>query len=290
MNEHGFNEDYAQIGDVRLHYVTAGTGERLIILLHGFPEFWYSWRSQLEALSDRFTVVAPDLRGYNLSGKPANISDYKTEKIVDDVIGLMRHLGREQAGIVGHDWGAAIAWRLAQQHPESVWKLAAMQVPPFSVWRKNKSLRQFLASWYMFFFQIPVLPELLMRRNDFALLARLMRGSAAQGWVFTNEVLAEYKKAWREEGALTAAVNYYRANFPLLAKNKSGGGNDKITVPTLFIYGERDTAVLPETVKNVQDAIDAKFVEVRIFNAAHWVQQEAATEVNDALREFFSED
>jgi epoxide hydrolase 4 len=288
--QNNFIDGYAQIGDVRLHYVKAGAGERLIVLLHGFPEFWYSWRSQLEALSGRFTVVAPDLRGYNLSDKPANIADYRLDKIIDDITGLIRHLGFEQAAIVGHDWGAVVAWRLAYQHPEYVWRLAAMQVPPPEVWRKNMSFKQFLASWYMLFFQIPVLPELLMKINDFALLERTMKSSAAQGWVFTNEVIEQYKKSWREDNALTAMVNYYRANLPLVPKDKSETTYEKIKAPTLFIYGERDTAILPATVKNVQDAIEAKFVEVRIFNAGHWVQQEAADEVNDALLEFFAED
>lgn len=290
MSENDWREDYAQIGDVRLHCVTAGAGERLIILLHGFPEFWYSWRSQLEALSDKFTVVAPDLRGYNLSGKPAGIAEYRMEKLIDDVTGLIRHFGREQAAIVGHDWGAAIAWRLAEQHPEYVWKLAAMQVPPGAVWRRNSSFKQLLTSWYMYFFQLPLLPELLLKFNDFAVMERAMKTSAAQGWVFTNEIIEKYKKSWREENAVTGMLNYYRANLSLRSQMRRDGdsGSAKITVPTLFIYGERDTAILPATVKNVQDAVAAKFVEVRIFNAGHWVQQEAATEVNDALHEFFS--
>ena len=148
-----FND--AQIGGVKIHYATAGTGDKLVILLHGFPEFWYSWRHQLVALSEDYTVVAPDMRGFNLSDKPKNVADYDIDKVVDDVTGLINHFGRKNAAVIGHDWGASVAWTLAMKHPEYLWKLGALQVPPPAVLRKNMSLRQFLASWYMFFFQIP---------------------------------------------------------------------------------------------------------------------------------------
>jgi epoxide hydrolase 4 len=109
--------DFAQIGGVRLHYAKAGTGDRLVILLHGFPECWYSWRHQLIALSDQYTVVAPDLRGFNLSDKPKAVRDYAVEKVADDVLGLIRHFGRERAAVIGHDWGAGVAWYLGFNHP-----------------------------------------------------------------------------------------------------------------------------------------------------------------------------
>jgi len=280
--------DYAQIGGVKLHYATAGNGEKLIILLHGFPEFWYSWRRQITALSDEYTVVAPDMRGYNLSDKPANVSDYQIDKLVDDVTGLIRHFGREQAAIVGHDWGASVAWATAQKHPEFVWKLCALQVPPISVWQKNQTVKQFLASWYMFFFQIPRLPEWLMSRNDFAILAGGLKNSTAERGVFSDEDIAEYKKAWSQPRALTSALNYYRANIlkRLFSKPSTEA---KIKVPTLFIYGEKDTAVLPESVRDIGEVIDAPYQEIRIPDAGHWVQQEAAEIVTDSLGEFLAE-
>jgi len=280
--------DYAQIGGVKLHYATAGDGEKLVILLHGFPEFWYSWRHQIIALSDEYTVVAPDMRGYNLSDKPPRVADYEINNLVDDVCGLIRHFGREQAAVVGHDWGATVAWAVALKNPEHVWKLCAMQVPPISVWRKNQTVKQFLASWYMFFFQIPALPEWLMRRNDYAILANALKKGTIERGVFTDEDIAEYKKSWREDGALTSAVNYYRANIlkRFFGKNSL---ETKIKVPTLFIYGEKDTAILPETVAGVHEAVDAPYSEIRIPDAAHWVQQEAAEIVTDSLREFLGE-
>lgn len=277
--------DYAQIGDVKLHYATAGDGEKLVVLLHGFPEFWYSWRKQIVALSDEYTVVAPDLRGYNLSDKPENVSDYEIDKLVDDVTGLINELGYKKAYIVGHDWGAGVAWAVAATHPEYVERLVAMQVPPPSVWKKNQTLNQFLASWYMFFFQIPKLPEWLMRQNNYKGLADGLRKSTAEKGVFSDEEIAEYKKAWSEDGALTGALNYYRANIFKRMFGKSS--NQKIKVPTLFIYGEKDHAVLPETVQNVGDFIDAEYEEIRIPESGHWVQQEAPQAVTDSIREFF---
>jgi pimeloyl-ACP methyl ester carboxylesterase len=280
--------DFAQIGGVRLHYATAGTGARLVVLLHGFPEFWYSWRHQLAALSDEYTVVAPDMRGYNLSDKPTNVSDYEAEKLADDVTGLIRHFGREQAAVIGHDWGATVAWTIAAKHPEYLWKLGALQVPPIAVWRKNQTLKQFLASWYMFFFQIPALPEFLLKANDYALLANALKSTTAEKGVFTDEDIAEYKRAWSEPFAVTAMLNYYRANIlkRFLSKPETP---PKIKVPTVFIYGEKDTAVLPETVKGVGEMIDAPYEEFRIPTSAHWVQQEASEAVTEILREFLAE-
>src|SRR3712207_1281448 len=166
---------YAQIGGVRLHYAERGGGGRLVILLHGFPECWYSWRHQLMALGERFHVVAPDMRGYNLSDKPPRVDDYRIERLADDVTGLVRHFGARQATIVGHDWGAAAAWAVAERYPEYVSKLAALQVPPARVWAENITLKQLLRSWYMFFFQLPSIPEWWISRADFAGLERMFR-------------------------------------------------------------------------------------------------------------------
>ena len=205
--------DYAQIGSVKLHYAKAGDGDKLVVLLHGFPEFWYSWRHQLVALSDEYTVVAPDMRGYNLSDKPKDVSEYEVDNLVDDVIGLIRHFGHEQAAVIGHDWGAGVAWAVASKHPEYVWKLACLQVPPPSIWKKNQTLKQFFASWYMFFFQLPRLPEWLLSKNDYAKLAISLKTKTVKRGVFSDEDVIEYKKSWSQPGALTSSLNYYRANY-----------------------------------------------------------------------------
>ncbi len=279
--------DYAQIGGVKLHYATAGTGAKLVILLHGFPEFWYSWRHQIIALSDEYTVVAPDMRGFHRSDKPKKVSDYETDKLVDDVIGLIHHFGREKAAVIGHDWGALVAWELALKHPEYLWKLGAMQIPPLPVWKKNQSLRQLFASWYMFFFQIPFLPEFLFKLSDYKVLSDALKKTTAEEDIFTDADIYEYKKAWSEPFALTAMLNYYRAN--VLQRFFSDYKElPKIKVPTLFIYGEKDRAILPETVEGVGEMIDAEYEEIRIPHAAHWVQQEAKTVVTETLREFLA--
>jgi pimeloyl-ACP methyl ester carboxylesterase len=284
---------YAQIGGVRLHYAERGSGGRLVILLHGFPEFWYSWRHQLTALGENFHVVAPDMRGYNLSDKPARVEDYKIDSLVDDVLGLVRHFGEREAAIVGHDWGAGVAWAVAQRNPEYVWKLVAMQVPPMKAWRDNMTFRQALSSWYMLFFQLPRIPEWLMSAKDYAFVERIFKKTVARKGAFTDADIAIYKKALSEPDALTAAINYYRANvFSMFMKRRQRVDEElsdgRIRVPTLFIYGEKDHAVMPETVRNLKAYIDAPYREVRIGTSAHWVQNEAVSEVNAALQSFLA--
>ena len=283
---------YAQVGDVRLHYAECGEGERLVVLLHGFPECWYSWRRQLTALGEHFRVVAPDMRGYNLSDKPSRVDDYRINRLVDDVTALIRHLGAREAAIVGHDWGAVVAWAVAQHFPDYVSRLAALQVPPPAVWAKNLSLKQLLRSWYMFFFQLPAIPEWWIRRDDFAALEKMFRQSARAG-TFSDADMEFYKSALREPGALTATINYYRANLGGFLRRRAGGGEfkrqERIRVPTLFIFGERDLAIVPETVEGVAAYIDAPYTEVRYAKAGHWIQQENAEEINAALSSFLEE-
>jgi pimeloyl-ACP methyl ester carboxylesterase len=280
---------FADVGEVKLHYAKAGDGERLVVLLHGFPEFWFSWRHQLVALSDEYTVVAPDLRGYDLSDRPKNRSDYEIGHLVGDIVGLIKHFGRDKAAMIGHDWGASVAWALAMKHPEVLWKLGALQVPPIPIWKRNLTVKQFLASWYMFFFQLPAVPEFFVRFNDYALLVRSLTKSTAEKNVFSREEIAEYKKAWSRPGAVTAMLNYYRAN---ILKRFFGFKMpfQRIDVPTLYIYGEKDFAVLPQTVAGVGDMISATYREHRIPTSGHWVQQEAAGEVTNVLREFLGDD
>jgi len=284
--------DYANVNGIRLHYAESGGGDNLVIFLHGFPEFWYSWRKQLEALSGDFHVVAPDLRGYNLSDKPSRVEDYKIDKISADVVGLIDHFGAKQAAIVGHDWGAGVAWAVAQKHPERVSKLAVLQVPIAAVWRANMSLKQLLRSWYMFFFQIPRLPEWLISRQDFRAIEQTFSDKVIRKDSFSREDIERYKEAARQPGALTGAVNYYRANvFDRLSPPKgesADGGSGRVRVPTLFIFAEQDFAIIPATVRDLDKYIDAYYRELRIPDCGHWVQNEAPAEVNEALQEFLN--
>ena len=286
--------DYAQLGDLRLHYAECGSGDDLVILLHGFPECWYSWRHQMPVLGQRYHVVAPDMRGYNLSDKPEGVENYVIDLLIQDVVGLIRYFGKENAAIVAHDWGAGIAWALAQRHPELVSKLAALQVPPAAAWKANFTLRQFLSSWYMFFFQLPRLPEWWASANNFARVERMYKQTSFRPGAFSDADIAAYKDALRQPGALTSAINYYRANvFRSLfrvGKSEIGVRDGRIRVPTLFIYGELDVAVMPSTVRGLDRFVDAPYRELRIADSGHWVQNEAVAEVNAALLEFLEDD
>ena len=285
---------YANVNGIRLHYAESGSGDNLVILLHGFPEFWYSWRHQLSALGKFFHVVAPDMRGYNLSDKPPSVDDYSTDVLAKDVIGLMDHFGTAKAAVVGHDWGAGVAWALAHRYPDRLTKLAVLQVPPAAAWRANLTLAQLLRSWYMFFFQLPLLPEWLIRRNNFKSLNRVFKADVVTTGSFTDDEIEMYKEALGQKGALTSAINYYRANaFRLIrgAKPKTSQGSGplgsgRVKVPTLFIFGEQDAAILPQTVRGVEKYIDGPYSELRIPGSGHWVQNEAVEEVNSALIEF----
>ncbi|MFN2491774.1 MAG: alpha/beta fold hydrolase [Pyrinomonadaceae bacterium] len=287
-------QNYAQVNGVTLHYAQSGSGPDLVILLHGFPEFWYSWRHQLNALGKTCHVVAPDMRGFNLSDKPKRVEDYNMDVLVQDVIGLINYFGAKKAAIVGHDWGAGVAWAVAQQCPDRVSKLVVMQVPPAAAWRANMTFRQLLRSWYMFFFQLPRLPEWAIRRKGFAVLNRTFKESVGRKGSFSDADVEIYKEALQQPGAVTAAVNYYRANVRRLISRGRGNDRDqsesardgRIRVPTLFIFGEKDFAILPETVRGVARFIDAPYREVRIADSGHWVQNEAPHEVNSALLEF----
>lgn len=279
---------YATVNGVRLHYAETGSGDELVLLLHGFPEFWYSWRHQLEPLGKHFHVVAPDMRGYNLSDKPSRVDDYRVDEIAADVVGLIDHFGAARAAVVGHDWGATVAWVVAQRFPDRVSKLAVMQVPPAAVWRANMSLRQVLRSWYMFLFQLPRLPEWMINRKNMAAIDKTFTDSVFRKGSFSEAEIENYKEALRQPGALTSAVNYYRANINRLASRGSSSepSNERTRVPTLFIFAEQDFAILPRTVRGVPDYVDAPYRELRIKDSGHWVQNEAADEVNAALIEF----
>jgi pimeloyl-ACP methyl ester carboxylesterase len=272
------------VNGIRLHVVEAGAGP-LVVLLHGFPEFWYSWRRQLPALAAAgFHAVAPDLRGYNASDKPSNVSDYRIRHLVDDVAGLIAALGERRAHVVGHDWGGVIAWKLAMLRPDLVERLVILNAPhPAAFARALGSPAQWLRSHYMVFFQIPWLPEWLLSTGDFTLLGRTLRREPVVREAFTAEDVAHYKHALTRPGALTAALNYYRATFRYPSELRRGAR--QVTAPTLLIWGERDrylgigmTEELDQWVPNLQ-------VE-RIPEASHWVQNDAPGRVNELLLQF----
>ena len=267
---------------IRMHYVTQGNGP-LIVFLHGFPEFWYSWRYQMPFLAERgYTVVAPDLRGYNDTDKPR--TGYDVPTLVGDIAGLIKGLGQEKAVIVGHDWGGALAWAFAMSYPQMTERLIVMNAPhPQAMQRAFRTLKQLRKSWYMFAFQLPWLPENALLRNNAYEIGRMLKGAAVQKSAFPNEVLATYQEAMSKPGAMTAALNYYRQLFrhPL----RSAKNYTSIGVPTLLIWGEQDIALGIELTYGLEQWVPNIQIK-RIPDSGHWVQQEKPELVNMLMAEF----
>ncbi|MDB5282014.1 MAG: alpha/beta hydrolase, partial [Bacteroidota bacterium] len=209
--------NYITVNNIKLHYVEEGTGE-LVILLHGFPEYWYGWRNQIPVFSKNYRVIAPDMRGYNLSDKPQNVSDYKIETLAADIAALIKGLGAEKAIVVGHDWGAAVAWAVASLYPEVVSKLAILNVPHPAEMRKaflGFNFAQIAKSYYIFLFQIPALPEKLLARDLHGFFAKSFEKFKPSGKPspITVSVIAIYVESFKQQCALTWSINYYRASL-----------------------------------------------------------------------------
>jgi pimeloyl-ACP methyl ester carboxylesterase len=272
------------VNGVRLHYVEAGAGP-LVVLLHGFPEYWYSWHRQIGVLAAAgFRVMAPDLRGYNLSDKPRGIDAYRVEALTADVAGLIRHAGESSATVVGHDWGGVLAWLLPLHYPEMVQKRIILNAPHPAAMRRelHRSIDQLRRSWYIFFFQLPLLPEALMRAGDFALLRRMLTRQPVHPDAFTPDDLARYRQALAQPGALTAAIHWYRAAF---RRPPQPDEDAPCTVPTLVIWGERDAFLGPRLNDGLEQWAPNLRIE-RIPDASHWVQNDAPEQVNKRMLDF----
>lgn len=278
---------HARSGGLRFHYVEAGTGP-LVVLLHGFPEFWYSWRHQISALAGAgFHVIAPDLRGYNESDKPAGVRHYQISLLVGDVLGLIQQAGATRAVVVGHDWGGIIAWRLALDHPEAVERLVILNAPhPAAFFRALRYPRQWLRSWYILFFQLPWLPECLLQGADFWLLERMFRHQPTRSAAFSPQDIRRYKRAWSAPRALTSALHYYRAALRYPARQTQDNFG-LIGMPTLLIWGERDLYLGIQLIEDCSRWVPNLQVE-RIAAASHWVQNDAPERVNHLLLEFLA--
>ena len=277
---------FAQVNGIRLHYVTQGEG-KLVILLHGFPEFWYSWRHQIPTLAKHFQVVAPDLRGYNESDKPKGVANYRIDLLTADVVGLIHSFNQEKAIIVGHDWGGGVAWTFASDYPQAAERLIVMNCPHPTAFQKQirSNLRQLRRSWYMFFFQIPWLPEWLIRNNPRFFIERAFRGMAIRKEAFSDGDLRRFVEAMVKPGVLTAAINYYRAAFREFAWQKERPFA-RIACPTLLIWGEEDLALGKELTYNMEEYFASRFEIKYIPRCSHWVQQEQPEETSRLLIEF----
>jgi pimeloyl-ACP methyl ester carboxylesterase len=275
---------FIETNGIKLHYVSQGQG-KLMLMLHGFPEFWYSWRHQILEFAKDYRVVAIDLRGYNDSDKPQELEAYKISELVADVKGVISGLGYENCILVGHDWGGIIAWHFAYAYPEMVEKLIVLNIPHPALFVEGlKTPQQLLKSWYAFAFQIPWLPEFLFQFNDYQLIASCFTDMAIDRTAFSESDLNAYKDAAAKRGALTAAINYYRRAFQSLFDGDSRSW-DILDVPTLTIWGENDAALGKELSYGTQKYVREWQVKY-IPNCSHWVQQEQPALINRYIREF----
>jgi pimeloyl-ACP methyl ester carboxylesterase len=277
-----------RVNDIELHVVEAGPESGpLVVLLHGFPDFWWSWRRQVGPLAERgYRVVVPDQRGYDLSDKPSGVAAYALDNLVADVVGLADAYGRDSFNLAGHDWGGVVAWGTAIRHPERVARLVVMDAPHPDVWARQ-ALRhptQLLRSLYVAFFQLPRLPEALLRARNFAPLRRALTTTSRPG-VFAPEDLDRYVAAWSQPGALTAMLNYYRA---LRRRPTVGATPARVRPPTLVVWGGRNAFLERHLFKASLDLCD-RGAGLFLDDASHWVHLEEAKTVTAALLRFLDD-
>jgi len=284
MLPHGASERFVATNGVRLHVVEAGPADGpLVVLLHGFPELWYGWRRQIGPLAEAgYRVLVPDQRGYNLSEKPRGVSAYRLDALAGDVLGLIDDAGRDRAAVVGHDWGAVVAWWLALTHAERLERLAILNVPHPAVMRRHlrSSLRQLRRSWYIFFFQLPWLPELFLRRRGFRNAVRALR--ASRPGTFGDVELAVYREAWGQPRALRSMVHWYRG---ALQTRSHRPPSLRVAVETLMLWGCRDVALGREMAQPSIELCDRGRL-ILFEQASHWIQHEQAESVNRLLLRF----
>jgi len=290
-----FQSQYAEVNGIRLHYVSSGRG-KLIMFVHGFPEFWYEWDNQLVEFGRDYQAVAPDIRGYNLSSKPAEIEKYHVKEIIEDLRALAEHLGHEKFIMVAHDWGGAIAWSAAMRHPELLEKLIIINSPHPAVFAREllKNPDQQKASQYMLMLRSAE-AERVLSENNFARLMDLLVQFGSK-WELPEEKRLKYIAAWSQPGALTGSLNYYRASplYPPTSKNDEEQIESildlpeemfEIKVPTLVIWGEEDRALLTGNLDGLGEYIKDLTVK-KIPDGTHWVSHEQPERVNSLIRNF----
>lgn len=278
-------DGFVDLPSLRMHYVEAGPPDGFpVVLLHGFPEFWYSWRFQIPALAAAgYRVIAPDQRGYNLTDKTG---PFTMKTLIDDVRDLLDALKIETCYLVGHDWGGPPAWGMAAQHSDRVSKVVTLNGPHPRAYSEAflAHPKQILKSWYIYFFQLPWLPEKFLSARDFAVIDYVFDDIPVE--YMTIEDRRKYKEAYSEPGALTAMLGWYRALPGQYMRRKIVDAEWRVSVPALVIWGEKDMFLVP----GVNDALDKHVAKVEIHyipESSHWTQMHAPDEVNRLLLEFF---
>ncbi|HTU38378.1 MAG TPA: alpha/beta hydrolase [Acidimicrobiales bacterium] len=279
------NEGYAELGKIKLHYVEAGEGP-MVLLLHGFPEFWFGWRNQIKPLAAAgFHVVAPDMRGYNLSSRPDDIKGYAPGLLADDVRDLIHERGSESALLVGHDWGGTAAWATAMNHPEVVERLAILNAAhPRKLSQGLHHPGQLRKSWYFFFFDIPGLPESVVHADHWHFFRHFLRDAHPS---LTPEETDRYIEAWSQPGAAAGMIDYYRCAVRTSPKDAEAQIHP-VSAPTLVIWGQKDRYLEPDLAEpDSKDVPNLDRVE-RLPNASHWVHHDEPQRVNELLTDFFA--
>jgi pimeloyl-ACP methyl ester carboxylesterase len=280
--EDGVERGFVSVNGIRLQVATAGPQEGPpVILLHGYPDAHFGWRSQILALTDAgFRVIAPDQRGYNLSDKPRHVENYRMDVLVADVIALADHYELETFNLAGHDFGGIVSWNLAHAHPERLRRMVVLNAPHPEVMSRfqRENAEQRRRSWYAYFFQLPWLPELVTRAGNWGMLARTLEDS------FGQEEIGEYRRAWSQPGANTATINWYRA---LLKQNNEDRFYAPIDVPTLVVWGKQDPHIMWQSAEP-SAAMSTSGELVYIEDATHWVLRDAPEETGRLLVDYFS--
>jgi pimeloyl-ACP methyl ester carboxylesterase len=289
MSEKEYKDVYIEANGISFHCITAGEGP-LCLCLHGFPESWYSWRNQIPLLARSYQVVVPEMRGYGETDAPGQVAAYRLPVLIDDVGGLIHALGHKEATIVSHDWGGIVALHYAEAHPETVEKLVVMNAPHLGDYvdllYNRKSMRQIAKGWYVLMNQVPGLTETLLAAGDYAVFEWLIKRYAVRKEVFTPEVMARWKENIRRSG-LRGGVNYYRATRWAVSEIRRGGlAAGPITAPVKVIWGEVDRALERELGLSIENHTSGGFAFHLVKGSGHWVQQEAAEEVNAELASF----
>lgn len=290
-----FQSQYADVNGIRLHYVSVGTG-KLVMFVHGFPEFWAEWEHQLSDIGRDCQAVALDMRGYNLSSKPGDVERYHVKDLIEDLRALADYLGHKKFSMVAHDWGGAVAWSFAMRHTTWLEKLIIINSPHPAVFARellhNPAQRK--ASQYMLMFRTPDAEQILSQNNYAGLMQALSQFGSK--WAMTEGVRSKYIEAWSRPGALTGGLNYYRASplYPPTSKNdeeKIKGILNlphemlEVRVPTLVIWGELDQALLTGNLEGLGEYVNDLTIE-RIPDGSHWVTHEQPDLVNALIRDF----
>ena len=284
---------YANVNNQTLHYVTSGEG-KLILFVHGFPEFWYEWQDQLDEFGQDYQAVALDMRGYNLSSKPTDVAAYHAKHLIEDLRCLIEYLGHKTCVLVAHDWGGAVAWTFAASHPEYVEKLVIINAPHTAMFARELTHNpaQQAASQYMLLFRMDK-AERVMTENNYARLVAMLKSAGSNGEWLTEDDKERYLKAWSQPGAVTGGLNYYRAS-PLYPPSADAPGASAVQIdpqrvtvrmPTLVIWGDADTALLPSLLDGLEQYVPDLTLK-RIPDGSHWVIHEQPELVNEYIRAF----